>query len=200
MWRTRRSILTAASFLAIAGCSTFMPYESDFACKSTDYGKCIHPEEAYREATADSGETSGVRQTSASKRADKHGPVIEPSATGYEGYRQAVYSELATLIEAPTTPMLAPAKTIRTLILPYADEKREQWLYMPRYVYSVLEAPRFVLGDYLAAPSNDFAGALAEGLLISPESPAAPPQELPHAPMDDSPSGKPIALKGGSKP
>jgi conjugal transfer pilus assembly protein TraV len=41
---------------------------------------------------------------------------------------------------------------VRTLILPYADRKRPDRLYMPRYVYSILERPQWVVGDYLVNP------------------------------------------------
>jgi conjugal transfer pilus assembly protein TraV len=162
----------------ISGCSTFLPYESDFACKNSDHGKCIHPEAAYAEATAATapdaaapGERGAKPDDAVARRDRRKRNSIDASVTlasGYEGYQEAVYSQLASLVEAPVTPMLAPAKTVRTLILPYADERSADRLYMPRYVYSVLEASRFVLGDYLSAPSNDFAGALAGGLLTGP--------------------------------
>ncbi len=90
------------------------------------------------------------------------------TAKGYPGYQDAVYDQLAAIIEEPVTPMVAPAKTVRTLILPYADPKGEGRLYMPRFIYSLLEQPRFVLGDYLSGPANDFAGALANGLMVPP--------------------------------
>jgi conjugal transfer pilus assembly protein TraV len=45
--------------------------------------------------------------------------------------------------------MLRAGKTVRTLILPYADRERPDRLYMPRYVYSILERPQWVVGDYL---------------------------------------------------
>jgi conjugal transfer pilus assembly protein TraV len=176
---SRNSIIMAvmAPFV-ISGCSTFLPYESEFACKNSDHGKCIHPEAAYAEATAATAPDAIAPSERGAKAGDA---VLKPErrrrgspggsvtlASGYEGYQEAVYSQLASLVEAPVTPMLAPAKTVRTLILPYADERSADRLYMPRYVYSVLEGARFVLGDYLSAPRNDFAGALAGGLFTGP--------------------------------
>lgn len=175
MLRTKK-VLSRAGVLSLAllggaGCSTVLPYESEFACKTQDYGKCIHPENAYREAieaTEANAGAIGAVDDGRAKRGKQARTTLASASTGYDGYRQAVYTELAAMIEAPVTPMVAPAKTIRTLILPYADDAREQRLYMPRYVYSVLEPPKFVLGDYLNVETRDFAGALAEGLLIAP--------------------------------
>jgi conjugal transfer pilus assembly protein TraV len=52
----------------------------------------------------------------------------------------------------PVTPMLKPPRTVRTLILPYADRQRPDRLYMPRYVYSLMEKPVWVVGRSLVAP------------------------------------------------
>jgi conjugal transfer pilus assembly protein TraV len=72
-----------------------------------------------------------------------------------EGYRDSVYRELKALIDAPVTPMLKPARTVRTLILPYADRQRPDRLYMPRYVYSVLDKPVWVVaGGLVSAPDR----------------------------------------------
>jgi len=87
------------------------------------------------------------------------------------------------LVEAPVTPMLRPGRAIRTLILPYADRERPDRLYMPRYIYSILDKPQWVVGDYLVSPVNPAARvpvleqvkvkpALSEGSDIP-----APPQE-----------------------
>ena len=76
------------------------------------------------------------------------------AAAPYLGYRDSVYRELQGLVEAPVTPMLRPGRTIRTLILPYADRERPDRLYMPRYVYSILDKPQWVVGDYLVSPVN----------------------------------------------
>jgi conjugal transfer pilus assembly protein TraV len=48
--------------------------------------------------------------------------------------------------------MLRQGRTVRTLILPYADRARPDRLYMPRFVYSILGSPQWVVGDYLVNP------------------------------------------------
>jgi len=58
-----------------------------------------------------------------------------------------VFSELAGLIESPDTPVVAPAKVMRVLILPYRSQSNKA-LYMNRYVYVIADDPAWVLGDY----------------------------------------------------
>ncbi|MEM6415481.1 MAG: TraV family lipoprotein [Pseudomonadota bacterium] len=117
---------------------------------------------------------------STTRRRRSAAPQGQPDlvAVGYDGYQEAVYSQLKTMIERPVTPMVAPAKTIRTLILPYTDNQSEGRLYMPRYVFSVLQGPKFVLGDYLTSGERDLAGTLANGLFTSPASTAGSPKRL----------------------
>src|SRR3546814_19516788 len=73
-------------------------------------------------------------------------PGSNATGSAYGSYRDSVYHELKGLIEAPVTPMLKPARTVRTLILPSADRQRPDRLYMPRYVYSVIAKPVWVVG------------------------------------------------------
>lgn len=167
------------SALLVSGCA-MLPYEQEFACKNEDHGQCIHPEDAYREAVDQSLPDAAGYQSAGdpiNRKKRRRQEALSPVATapgGYDSYRNAVYDQLAAIVEAPVTPMVAPAKTVRTLILPYTDRKGEGRLYMARYVYSVLEQPRFVLGDYLSGQSNDFAGALANGLMIAPAHDSTP--------------------------
>ena len=161
---SRAAVLTAA--LLLAGCSTIgslmSPYSEKFSCKNSDHGQCIHPDKAYADAVAGVpsrsdptvthdkallGRGDDTASTNATKRS-KAGP------SPYLGYRDSVYRELQGLVDAPVTPMLRPGRTVRTLILPYADRERPDRLYMPRYVYSILERPQWVVGDYLVSPAQ----------------------------------------------
>lgn len=159
------ALVLAAACISLSGCTTLgsimSPYSEKFSCKNSDHGQCIHPDRAYADAVA--GRTSrsdpsvtrdktmlqGARADRAAARAARRtkGPVAP-----YLGYRDSVYRELQGLVEAPVTPMLRPGRTVRTLILPYADRERPERLYMPRYVYSVLDSPIWVVGDYLVNP------------------------------------------------
>jgi conjugal transfer pilus assembly protein TraV len=158
------SIGIAASLLA--GCATvgsmMSPYSEKFSCKNSDHGQCIHPERAYADAVAGVASRSDPAVTNNKKllRDQKTGSGQNRRGTSragsgpapYLGYRDSVYRELQGLVDAPVTPMLRPGRTVRTLILPYADRKRPDRLYMPRYVYSILERPQWVVGDYLVNP------------------------------------------------
>jgi len=150
--------------LLLSGCaslgSAMSPYSEKFSCKNDDHGQCIHPEKAYEDAAQGVASRSDPAVTNDKKllrqrdrkplSAAKRGRNV--SADAFGTYRDSVYRELQGLIEAPETPMLRPAQAVRTLILPYADRNRPDRLYMPRFVYSVLETPSWVVGGYLVPP------------------------------------------------
>ncbi|MFC3443890.1 TraV family lipoprotein [Sphingobium rhizovicinum] len=164
---------------ALSGCasigSLMSPYSEKFSCKNSDHGQCIHPDKAYVDAVADrpsrsdpavtndnallkaQGETMATSAPNSPARTGKAKAAAAPSA--YQGYRDSVYRELQGLIDAPVTPMLRPSRAVRTLILPYADRARPDRLYMPRYVYSLLDKPQWVIGDYLVDPVSPAAKA-----------------------------------------
>lgn len=161
------ALLLPLSLLPVlGGCAslghTLSPYAENFSCKNSDHGQCIAPDKAYADAVAGRAPRSDPAVTRdkallgeapvepAHQRARKAGDPAP--ATAYQGYRDSVYRELQGLVDRPVTPMLRPGRTVRTLILPYADRERPDRLYMPRYVYSVLDAPQWVVGDYLVNP------------------------------------------------
>ncbi|MDE1917876.1 MAG: TraV family lipoprotein [Sphingomonadales bacterium] len=166
--RLAACILTAG-LGCLAGCTTIgsmmSPYSEKFSCKNSDHGQCIHPEKAYADAVAGVPSHSDPAITHDKAMLKGQGPARhggasaadglygakagKQPATPYIAYRDSVYRELQGLIDAPTTPMLRAGRTVRTLILPYADRERPDRLYMPRYVYSILERPQWVVGDYL---------------------------------------------------
>jgi len=150
-----------AATLPLGGCATvgslMSPYPEKFSCKNSDHGQCIHPEKAYQDAVAGrdrkllrgSDAAADGGQTEAAMPTGARGKTV---AGAYSGYRDSVYRELQGLIDQPETPMLKPSQAVRTLILPYADRQRPDRLYMPRYVYSILERPSWVVGGYLVEP------------------------------------------------
>ncbi|WP_454798439.1 TraV family lipoprotein [Novosphingobium lindaniclasticum] len=160
--RTPRLLAVTLTAATLPGCaamgSMMSPYPEKFSCKNDDHGQCIHPQQAYEDAVAGAA--------SKSHPAVSNNPTAKAPATtttrsrgnqpaAYEGYRDSVYRELKGLIDEPITPMLKPARTVRTLILPYADRTRPDRLYMPRYVYSILDRPSWVVGGTLVrSPGN----------------------------------------------
>nr|WP_254515217.1 TraV family lipoprotein [Novosphingobium sp. G106] len=144
----------------LGGCASLgkvmSPYSETFSCKNSDHGQCVDPAQAHDDAVAGAPSRSnpavtrdkaliGGNPASKDRRAKRAGAP-------YAGYRDSVYRELQGLIDAPETPMLRQGRTVRTLILPYADRGRPDRLYMPRYVYSILDRPQWVVGDYLVNP------------------------------------------------
>ena len=172
--RSRRRLVLLATLPILASltsCATvgslMSPYSEKFSCKNSDHGQCVHPDKAYQDAVAgrrSRSEASVTKDRKLPRSVDGHashsGAASRSSAVyhgtkasgAYAGYRDSVYRELKGLIEDPTTPMLKSPRTVRTLILPYADRQRPDRLYMPRYVYSILETPSWVVGDYLVNP------------------------------------------------
>lgn len=157
--------------IGTAGCSV-TPYRNDFACAlQDDYGKCIDVQGAYNEAVT--GQDSGAprlskkgKQVQPTVTAPGHvtrptsGPsqstsdsdatlAISPDADQYGAYQTAVYQQMRSMLTTPTTPMVRPAQTVRTLIISYANRENKSRLYMPRYVFSIAEGPQFVMGEYL---------------------------------------------------
>ena len=163
MLQVAKRLTGLAVLIPLSACaSIFSAYDSDFSCKNSDHGGCTHPLEAYEEArneTVRSHSHAGLEIVAEELDGSDHQHVLNRS--GFETYQEQTYREFEALIAEPGTPTLAPAKTVRTLILPYGDPKGGQRLYMPRYIYSVLENPRFVLGNYLI---NRDAGLSLEAL------------------------------------
>ena len=156
--RALSPLLPVCAFM-LSGCATMgsimSPYSEKFSCKNDDHGQCIHPEKAYADAVAGVASKSDPAVTRDRKllRDGKAARGSTGTTSGaFAGYRDSVYRELQGLIEQPVTPMLKPPRSVRTLILPYADRQRPDRLYMPRYVYSLVERPQWVVGDYLVVP------------------------------------------------
>jgi len=191
--------LAASTALLLSSCATMgslmSPYSEKFSCKNNDHGQCIHPERAYEDAVAGVASKSDpnvtndrkmLRDQPAAARAQRSGRAGLPSA--YGSYRDSVYQELKGLIEAPVTPMLKPARTVRTLILPYADRQRPDRLYMPRYVYSIVDKPIWVVGGTLVTPPSQAAKAPILGQV---QEPRATPGDAPDAPADTTREPRP---------
>ncbi|WP_225011171.1 TraV family lipoprotein [Novosphingobium percolationis] len=179
--------LAAGASLLLSGCATMgslmSPYSEKFSCKNDDHGQCIHPSRAYEDAVAGVASKSDpavtndrkmLREKPVTSGAPRSGRAPAPSA--YGSYRDSVYQELKGLIEAPVTPMLKPARTVRTLILPYADRQRPDRLYMPRYVYSIVDKPVWVVGGTLVSPPSHASKAPILGQVQEPAAASDPPE------------------------
>ena len=124
-----------------AGCSTvgeaINPYGSSFHCEMTENGKCINMTNAYKESLqpGDSKNSKKVKEQAAGPR--------DPDALEAT-YQGSLYKKLSDLLEEPETPVIAPPKVMRVLLLPYKGTDKE--LFMYRYVYFVVDDYSWVLG------------------------------------------------------
>ena len=132
-----KTVLAVLSTVVLAACSTagnaINPYKSNFNCPYKESGKCISMTGAYDE----------------SRKGDPHltNPALDPSkvqapGTGEKAYQESVYKKLTGLLEEPKTPLIAPPKVMRVLLLPY---KNDRDLYMYRYAYFTVDDFRWVL-------------------------------------------------------
>lgn len=149
------NLVLLCGVVLLSGCS-LLPYESASSCNmEKQYGKCIDVEGAYQESVT--GEDSGAPELykiSEGKNKDKKndnsvvGTSIKANESQYVTYQNERYKVLGDMIKEPNTPMLSPPKTVRTLIISYSPDYDRKRLYMPRYVFSIVEDSKFVLGQY----------------------------------------------------
>lgn len=149
-----RTVIACLIIVLSTGCSV-MPYENEFTCRAEDnYGKCVDVAGAYEEAVTgvERGEqlvAGEPQRTSARGEIPADADPAATTQTAYSAYRAAVYAELGDLVRAPVTPMVRPPQAMRTLVVSYSKGNRKTRLYMPRYVYTLIEGPSWVMGEYL---------------------------------------------------
>jgi conjugal transfer pilus assembly protein TraV len=149
-----KHILGLLFILFLGGCSV-LPYEDEYACRISDnYGKCMSIKQSYNGASApDLAPGENHRLTTKQAKAGKKDSTISMSSR--DAYLDRYYEEVAGLIHAPETPVVKPSKTIRTLILSYSGSAQKRTLYMPRFVYSIVEESEFVLTQFYKTPEQD---------------------------------------------
>jgi len=76
-----------------------------------------------------------------------------PEERNYNRYRSALFDKFNGLLKEPRTPIVAPPKVMRVLLLPYTGQENE--FYMLRYVYFFVDKPRWILGDSVTADGED---------------------------------------------
>lgn len=132
--------------LVSSGCAAVMnPFSSDFTCPGTDKGKCVEMKVAYDESR---GKKTTSQPLPESTRAQQEGGADPlPVATGEGHYTDAKFEKMAKLLKSPATPIVVPPTVMRVLIMPYQGDEEE--LLMPRYVYVMVDKPKWIVGDYL---------------------------------------------------
>lgn len=169
-----KKYLTILMMLFIGGCGAiFNPHKSEFSCPDFDKGQCIKVEGAYKESLKKKKDTnlSEKQNKEACERCKKEAKANKVSEDTYcsacyssssvkesennyvpdglseTAYKKEVNKKLITMIKNPNTPLMVPPKVMRMLVLPYSGDQNE--LYMMRYIYLLIDDPKWVLGNYL---------------------------------------------------
>jgi conjugal transfer pilus assembly protein TraV len=144
--RLKKLLLLVFVFTALGCGAIFNPYNSKFNCPETDKGKCVSVNAAYEESVRDPAKVRSQEEQKGKKgKSEEEERAVEQ--TPEKLYEEALFKELTGLIDDPRTPMVAPPRVVRVLLLPYRGENNE--LFMLRYVYFFVDEHRWILGDYL---------------------------------------------------
>lgn len=158
----------AVGMLIMSGCALLNPYESSFSCPETSNGKCVSVQTAYSESAADSGKITEAPAEHKDQECDTENSTgcgcsdgkkdlsLNPSSrenSNYNRYRNALFDKFSGLLKEPVSPVVAPPKTMRVLLLPYTGQDNE--FYMLRYVYFFVDEPRWLLGDTVSSGEED---------------------------------------------
>jgi len=122
--------------------------EFDFSVKSKRTAQMV---------TGDAGfeENNDIKKASNKKPNQMEDPYLV--------YKNSVYRELSGLINLPNkTPMVKQPTQVRTLVLSYATESHHKPLYMPRYVYFMLEDYIWVMNGRLLDQKNHMSAIFGE--------------------------------------
>jgi conjugal transfer pilus assembly protein TraV len=132
--------------LLFSGCAwmgeAVNPYKSSFNCPLGDNGKCINMTDAYKESLQPENALQPSRTVTAGAQQTRPETM----------YQASLYKKLTGLLDEPTTPVVAPPKVMRVLLLPYRGGDRELYLY--RYVFFVVDDYTWTLGDNIYIGDN----------------------------------------------
>ncbi len=161
--------LTLAGMLLMSGCALLNPYESSFSCPESYNGKCVSVQTAYSES---SGGTAKTKYAAVNQSQENCGPESESAGACTDSnqelagtdlqskengaltkYRVALFDKFTGLLKEPVTPVVAPPKTMRVLLLPYTGQDNE--FYMLRYIYFFVDEPRWLLGDTVSSGEEE---------------------------------------------
>ncbi len=156
------SLATGLFVIALSGCSILNPYESKSMCPTRDnFGKCVSMMEAYESTDEGKGKAdkSGKEVVATGTQAQTNTPTAKHADPNELAYRSALYKEMTDLLRAPKTPLVKPPTVRRVLIMPYQDGA----LYMPRFIYVMIDKPSWILTDPLSQAQNKKAMELFDG-------------------------------------
>lgn len=143
--RFAKVLLILPVFTLLYGCASILnPYESNFACPIVEEGKCVSIPTAYKESLAD----ISLEEKKPKKEQDGEFFFIEGA------YRDALFTKLTQLLRDPKSPVLAPPKIVRIMILPYQNEDNREF-YSARYVYTIVDDPKWLFQNLKSLPLEE---------------------------------------------
>lgn len=140
--------------ILFTGCGGIInPYKGEFACPQSEKGKCVGIIQAYEEVIKleeeakkkekERGNGSNVGNNTFSLfEKEMEEEILKEQLL----IKKHLFEKMSGLLRDPQTPILVSPQVIRILILPYAQGKN---LYMGRYIYVMLEEPRWVFENLL---------------------------------------------------
>lgn len=153
--------------LMLQGCASVTnPYEKDFSCPRMENGKCVGVDTAYKDSlqkdvekvkTMYEIEQEEKRSNEEVKKIENYYPSLEDrgSVSAEEDltpeklyYAEQYFNKLTKILKEPKTPVMVMPSIARILILPY-QENSGKTLYFSRYVYVILDEPKWVLDNLL---------------------------------------------------
>lgn len=154
-----RNLIIIGVIFLLSACKHLTPYEAEFSCPQTFGGKCISTTAAYEEsieggedispkAPINPSDESGEGEQDVSELLDIPDEPEAPEVT----YFNALVEIMTGILKEPKPPMIKPPQVIRVLILPY--EGKSTTLYMPRYVYLIVDQAKWILNNQLTGQSS----------------------------------------------
>lgn len=148
LFRKGVKILLSMAALVSFGCaSTLNPYSENFTCPIMENGKCVSIQHAYQESL------TGRQITLEEQKPKKEQSMPEVSPIE-DTYKESLFNKLTQLLKEPKTPILAPPKIVRVMILPYQDTTGKEF-YSARYVYTIVDEPQWILQNLKALPIEE---------------------------------------------
>lgn len=168
--KVKSTLFASVVALFIAGCSSIVPYNSEFQCPGSYKGMCDSATNAYEDSKngiqpykfdkkwqaarqgweANNQELLATRARTEQGGEGNSGGSIQKynnqaSNTNPAGYRELLFESMRRQIEEPVTPVLTPPEQVRCLILDSLGRTDDSLYTPPHYTYFVMEKSRWAM-------------------------------------------------------
>lgn len=133
------------------------PYHGEFECPPSEKGKCTGIPQAYKESLSKEGDSVSYNLAQTFDNRTSNGTFVRDQlllSPAESQYIESLYDILSKLLKDPQTPVVVPPKIVRVLILPYQGQGEKEF-YSARYVYVIVEDPKWVLQNILTMPAAE---------------------------------------------